>query len=178
MSAFFAISQCYTLKWFMSLFFCGYFHRYVILEAPHWQWHSWQHANASSEFTGDFIPTYLKSKIGAYVSTWSGVLGPCNKIEEHLLSLMSWAEKMVKEKWVLTRHAGSGEAREAISRLEIKQESCAIAKMCAMHNPTICTWMVVCVCVCLKLESPFELSSTDCWAVQAKIRQKRPSRWP
>ena len=28
----------------------------------------------------------------------------------------------------------------------------------------------------LLLESPFEPSSTDCWAVWAKIRQKRPSR--
>jgi len=27
-------------------------------------------------------------------------------------------------------------------------------------------------------ESPFVPSSTDRWAVQAKIRQKRPSRWP
>jgi len=30
----------------------------------------------------------------------------------------------------------------------------------------------------LKLESPFVPSSTDYWAVRAKIRQKRPSRWP
>ena len=29
----------------------------------------------------------------------------------------------------------------------------------------------------LLLESPFVPSSTDCWAVRAKIRQKRPSRW-
>jgi len=28
------------------------------------------------------------------------------------------------------------------------------------------------------LESPFVPSSTDCWAVRAKIKQKRPSRWP
>jgi len=28
------------------------------------------------------------------------------------------------------------------------------------------------------LESPFVPSSTDRWAVRAKIRQKRPSRWP
>ena len=27
-------------------------------------------------------------------------------------------------------------------------------------------------------ESPFVPSSTDCWAVGVKIRQKRPSRWP
>jgi len=30
----------------------------------------------------------------------------------------------------------------------------------------------------LLLESPIVPSSTDCWAVRAKIRQKRPSRWP
>ena len=30
----------------------------------------------------------------------------------------------------------------------------------------------------LLLESPFVPSSTDCWAIPAKIRQKRPSRWP
>jgi len=30
----------------------------------------------------------------------------------------------------------------------------------------------------LLLESPFVPSSTDCWAVKAKIRQKRPYRWP
>jgi len=30
----------------------------------------------------------------------------------------------------------------------------------------------------LLLESPFVPSSTDCWAVWAKIRQKRPYRWP
>jgi len=30
----------------------------------------------------------------------------------------------------------------------------------------------------LLLESPFIPSSTDRWAVLAKIRQKRPSRWP
>ena len=32
----------------------------------------------------------------------------------------------------------------------------------------------------LLLESPFVPStcSTDCWAVRAKIKQKRPSRWP
>jgi len=30
----------------------------------------------------------------------------------------------------------------------------------------------------LLLESPFVPSSTDCWAARAKIRQKRPSRWP
>jgi len=29
----------------------------------------------------------------------------------------------------------------------------------------------------LLLESPFVQSSTDRWAVRAKIRQKRPSRW-
>jgi len=28
------------------------------------------------------------------------------------------------------------------------------------------------------LESPFVPSSTNHWAVRAKIRQKRPSRWP
>jgi len=30
----------------------------------------------------------------------------------------------------------------------------------------------------LLLESLFVPSSTDCWAVRAKIRQKRPSWWP
>jgi len=30
----------------------------------------------------------------------------------------------------------------------------------------------------LLLESPFVPSSTDCWAVRAKLRQKRLSRWP
>jgi len=30
----------------------------------------------------------------------------------------------------------------------------------------------------LLLESQFLPSSTDCWAVWAKIRQKRPSWWP
>jgi len=30
----------------------------------------------------------------------------------------------------------------------------------------------------LLLESQFVPSSTDCWAAQTKIRQKRPSRWP
>jgi len=30
----------------------------------------------------------------------------------------------------------------------------------------------------LLLESQFVPSSTDCWAVRAKIRQKRPSQWP
>jgi len=30
----------------------------------------------------------------------------------------------------------------------------------------------------LLLESPFVPSSTDRWSVRAKIRQKRPSRWP
>jgi len=30
----------------------------------------------------------------------------------------------------------------------------------------------------LLLESSFVPSSTDCWAVRAKIRQKRPSPWP
>ena len=30
----------------------------------------------------------------------------------------------------------------------------------------------------LLLESQFLLSSTDCWAIRAKIRQKRPSWWP
>jgi len=30
----------------------------------------------------------------------------------------------------------------------------------------------------LMLESPFVPSSTDHWAVRAKIRQKRPSPWP
>jgi len=30
----------------------------------------------------------------------------------------------------------------------------------------------------LLLESPFVPSSTDRWAVRAKIRQKRRSRWP
>jgi len=30
----------------------------------------------------------------------------------------------------------------------------------------------------LLLKSPFVPSSTDCWAVRAKIRQKRPSQWP
>jgi len=30
----------------------------------------------------------------------------------------------------------------------------------------------------LLLESPFVPSSTDCWTIRAKIRQKRPSWWP
>jgi len=30
----------------------------------------------------------------------------------------------------------------------------------------------------LLLESPFVPSSTDCWAVRAKVKQKRPSQWP
>ena len=30
----------------------------------------------------------------------------------------------------------------------------------------------------LLLETPFVPSSTDCWAIRAKIRQKRPSWWP
>jgi len=30
----------------------------------------------------------------------------------------------------------------------------------------------------LLLESPFVPSRKDCWAIRAKIRQKRPSRWP
>jgi len=30
----------------------------------------------------------------------------------------------------------------------------------------------------LLLESPFVPSTTDCWAIRAKIRQKRPSWWP
>ena len=30
----------------------------------------------------------------------------------------------------------------------------------------------------LLLETPFVTSSTDCWAIRAKIRQKRPSWWP
>jgi len=30
----------------------------------------------------------------------------------------------------------------------------------------------------LLLESQFLPSSTNCWAIRAKIRQKRPSWWP
>ena len=45
-----------------------------------------------------------------------------------------------------------------------KQESCAIAKMSAR-----CT--IRQYAHSLKLESPFVPSSTDCWAVRAKIRQ-------
>jgi len=30
----------------------------------------------------------------------------------------------------------------------------------------------------LLTESPFVPSSTDCWAVRAKIKQKRPCLWP
>ena len=51
------------------------------------------------------------------------------------------------------------------------QESCAIAKM-----STRCT--IRQYAHGLKLESPFVPSSTDCWTVRAKIRQKRPFRWP
>jgi len=46
----------------------------------------------------------------------------------------------------------------------LKQESCAIAKVsvrCTIRQ----------YAPGLKLESPFEPSSTDCWAVRAKIRQ-------
>ena len=51
------------------------------------------------------------------------------------------------------------------------QESCAIAKITAR-----CTiWQYA---PGLQLESPFLPSCTNRWAVRAKIRQKRPSRWP
>ena len=52
-----------------------------------------------------------------------------------------------------------------------EQKSCAIAKMSAR-----CT--IRQYAHGLKLESPFVPSSTDCWAVRAKINQKRPSWWP
>jgi len=40
----------------------------------------------------------------------------------------------------------------------------------AMHNPTIRSWF--------EARKSILPSSTDCWAVRAKIRQKLPSRWP
>jgi len=50
----------------------------------------------------------------------------------------------------------------------VKQECCAIAKMSARRT-------VRQYAHGLKLESPFIPSSTDCWAVWAKIRQKQQS---
>jgi len=56
-----------------------------------------------------------------------------------------------------------------------KQESCAVAKITARcaSDRTIRQYAHG-----LLPESPFVPSSTDCWAVRAKIRQKLSSPWP
>jgi len=56
------------------------------------------------------------------------------------------------------------------SRLEWTRKLCYRKDVHVMHNPTIHTRF--------ELESPFVPSSTDCWAVWTKIRQKWPYRWP
>ena len=50
------------------------------------------------------------------------------------------------------------------------RNQCYCKDVRAMHNATTRTWF--------EARNLFVPSSTDCWAVRAKVRQKRPSRWP